>query len=367
MPEEKVNILLVDDDPKKLLALESVLADLNQNLVRARSGEEALRCLLQNDFAVILLDVKMPGMDGLETAALIRQRERSARASIIFVTSAYREDVHALKGYSAGAVDYITTPIVPKILKAKVAVFVELYGKTLEVERQAEQLRGLHQEMESFSYSVSHDLRAPLRAISGFSQALAEDSADKLDQAGRHYLERILAGAQQMGQLIDALLALSRMTRGEMRRKPVDLSKLARTVCAQLREREPQRQVEVVIADGLAVSGDPGMLRAAVDNLLGNAWKFTSRREQARVEFGSTRAGEQTAYFVRDNGVGFDMAHAGRLFGAFQRLHRAEEFPGTGVGLATVQRIVHRHGGRVWAEGAPDKGATFYFTLGNGT
>ncbi len=221
-------------------------------------------------------------------------------------------------------------------------------------------------ELEAFSYSVAHDLRAPLRGIDGFAQALIEDYTDKLDAAGKHYLDRIRAAAQRMAALIDDLLELSRVTRSELRREDLDLSRLARATLANLTRHEPDRAVEVTIEDDMRVSGDPRLLAVVLDNLLGNALKFTSKTPGPRVEVGSRREGEERVYFVRDNGAGFDPAYRDKLFGVFQRLHTASDFPGTGIGLATVLRIVARHGGRVWAEGQVGHGATFYFTLGDG-
>jgi signal transduction histidine kinase len=224
-------------------------------------------------------------------------------------------------------------------------------------------LQAVNKELEAFSHSVSHDLRAPLRAIDGFSQALLEDYAGKLDAEGQGYLQRVRAASQRMAQLIDDLLNLSRVTRAEMHRDDVDLTAMAREVAEELRKTEPGREADLIIAVGLRASGDERLLRVVLVNLLGNAWKFTNKRPRARIEFGMTGQEGKRAYLVRDDGVGFDMAYVGKLFGAFQRLHSADEFPGTGIGLATVQRIIHRHGGRVWAEGAVEQGATFYFTL----
>ena len=218
-------------------------------------------------------------------------------------------------------------------------------------------------ELEAFSYSVAHDLRAPLRGIDGFSQALLEDYGDKLDDEGKQHLRFVRESAQQMAHLIDDLLTLSRVTRSELRREPVDLTGLVRAALAHAAKVHPDRRVETVVADGLTAEGDARMLKAALDNLLGNAWKFTNRRAQARIEVGAAVEDGERAFFVRDNGVGFDMAHAAKLFGVFQRLHSSAEFEGTGIGLATVQRIIQRHGGRIWAESQPDHGATFYFTL----
>jgi len=233
------------------------------------------------------------------------------------------------------------------------------------LKRVSNQLELANKELDAFSYSVSHDLRAPLRSIDGFSQALLEDYADKVDAEGKSHLQRIRRAAQRMADLIEALLALSRVTRSEIRRATLDLSALARAIAAELQQREPERQAEWMIQHGLVVDGDPRLLRAMLENLLGNAWKFTSARAPARIEFGVWPGSDgRPTYYVRDNGAGFDMAYENKLFGAFQRLHTQAEYGGTGIGLATVHRIIHRHGGRVWAEGAPDQGATFYFTLG---
>jgi PAS domain S-box-containing protein len=226
-----------------------------------------------------------------------------------------------------------------------------------------EQLLAANKELESFSYSISHDLRAPLRSIDGFSLALLEDCGPNLDEQGRGYLQRIRANSQRMAQLIDDLLNLSRVTRCDIQRKPVDLSALASTIATELRDTSPDRQSEWVIAPSLVVEGDARLLRVVLENLLGNAWKFTSKHQRTAIEVGAMPHDRTTAFFVRDNGAGFDMAHAGKLFGAFQRIHADTDFEGTGVGLATVQRIIHRHGGRVWVESEVDRGATFYFTL----
>jgi PAS domain S-box-containing protein len=225
------------------------------------------------------------------------------------------------------------------------------------------QLEAANKELESFSYSVSHDLRAPLRSIDGFSQALLEDSQDKLDEQGQDYLRRVRNASQRMAELIDDMLKLSRVTRDEMKQGTVDLSALARTVAEELRGTEPDRRVEFIIQDTVTAKGDPKLLRLVIENLLGNSWKFTSRQEQARIEFGVSVNDGRSEYFVRDDGAGFDMAYADKLFVPFQRLHDSREFSGTGIGLSIVQRIIRRHGGEVWAKGAPEQGATFYFTL----
>ncbi len=239
----------------------------------------------------------------------------------------------------------------------------ELQRLNTRLEQRTVELESVNAELEAFAYSVSHDLRAPLRAMDGFSQAVLEDYGDKLDAQGQHFLTRVREGARRMGELIDGLLRLSRVTRKEMSGERVDLSEMAKQVALELRTSQPGRQAEVRIQDGLVVRGDPTLLRAALENLLGNAWKFTGKKPSARVEFGSVKQGSEPVYFVRDNGAGFETAYADKIFVPFQRLHPATEFPGSGIGLATVQRIIHRHGGRIWAQGAPGEGATFYFTL----
>ncbi len=218
-------------------------------------------------------------------------------------------------------------------------------------------------DLEAFAYSVSHDLRAPLRSIDGFSQALMKDYSDKLDEQGKDYLQRVRSATQRMGVFIDDMLSLSRVTRSEMRRETVDLSTMAQSIASELQKTQPERQVDFVIAPGLTTSGDSQLLHQLMENLLGNGWKFTGQHPKARIEFGVTRVNGKETFFVRDDGVGFDMTYADKLFGFFQRLHSQEEFPGIGVSLATVQRIVRRHGGQVWTEGKVDEGATFYFTL----
>jgi PAS domain S-box-containing protein len=225
------------------------------------------------------------------------------------------------------------------------------------------ELKVINQELEAFSYSVSHDLRSPLRAIDGFSRILIGEHAGQLDEKGRDRLERVRQAAQHMGALIDDLLKLSRVTRADLQFQDLDLSALAAEAADALQKQEPARNVQVSVASGLKATGDPKLLRIALDNLLGNAWKFTGLQEEARIEFGMGMQNGESVYYVRDNGAGFDMAYADKLFGAFQRLHDTGEFPGTGIGLATVQRIIHKHGGRIWAEGTVGQGATFYFTL----
>ncbi|MBI2353408.1 MAG: PAS domain-containing sensor histidine kinase [Deltaproteobacteria bacterium] len=243
------------------------------------------------------------------------------------------------------------------------AINLELREAFESLRRAKEAADAANRELEAFSYSVSHDLRAPLRAIDGFSLALLNDYRNLLDERGEDYLRRVRGATQRMAQLIDDLLKLSRLTRGELTIGEVNLSALAQGVTAELRKTQPERRVSFRIATGLSAICDPHLLKVVLENLLGNAWKFTGRKEGATIEFGVTEAGGVNAYFVRDNGAGFDMTYADKLFVTFQRLHLEKEYPGTGIGLSLVQRIIRRHGGTVWAEGKVGQGATFYFTL----
>jgi light-regulated signal transduction histidine kinase (bacteriophytochrome) len=273
---------------------------------------------------------------------------------LTLVSRARKMRAEAASRKLSGAIEEIT-----KLEKAEKALAQE----RRDLGRANAELTTANKELESFSYSVSHDLRAPLRSIDGFSQALLEDYADKLEPTGQDQLRRVRAAAQRMSLLIDDMLELSRLTRIPMRREALDLSAIAESIAEELREAEPARQVKFLIEANLTAAGDLRLLRAAMENLFRNSWKFTSAHPSARIEFGKASVNGKNRFFVRDDGAGFDSRYATRLFGAFQRLHTEAEFPGTGVGLATVQRIIHRHGGEIWAEGEIEKGATFYFTL----
>jgi PAS domain S-box-containing protein len=522
----QASILLVDDLPANLMALEALLAPSGHRLVQAASGQEALRCALQEDFAVILMDVRLGDMSGIEVTAMLRDRERTRHTPVLLMTASHSDDRELLDGYAHGAVDYLRKPLVTEVLRAKVAVFVDLYrareavrrheealrtrerqaltaelkeqeqqfralansipqlawitradgwiywynqrwydytgttpeqvegwgwkalqdpadldrvvarfvaairegrpwedrfrlrGKdgtfrwflsrampmrdsegrivkwfgtntdideeqcTLEQLRQAQQevrnlnadlerrvaertvqLQEANSELESFSYSVSHDLRAPLRHITGFAQLLVRRAGPALDEACRGYADTIVTAAQQGSTLIDDLLSFSRMSRAPVNKRPVDLRALMDEVRRELEADATGREVQWRIGELPTVEADPGLLRQVVRNLLGNALKYTRPQPQALIEVGARLTPEAVEVWVRDNGVGFDMQYADKLFGVFQRLHTPDEFEGTGIGLANVRRIIARHGGRSWAEGAPGQGATFHFSL----
>ncbi len=372
--DTRVNILIVDDDATKRFALRATLSPLDENIVEASSGADALRQLLRHEFGVILLDVRMPIMDGFETAQLIRQRPRSELTPIIFVTALDQAETDMGRGYDLGAVDFVFAPVVPAILRAKVSVFVELYRAQQELRRYRTQLEELveerttaltavNRELEAFSYSVSHDLRAPLQSFDGLSQSLLGDYGSQLDPRARDYLLRMRVAAERMASVFDGLQSLFRLTSGEIRREEIDLSALAREVAEEVRTSSPRDGVEVAIEPEMTVTGDRRMIRILLTNLIANSWKFTGPKAGARIVVGAETVEGEQRFFVRDDGAGFDMISSHRLFGAFQRLHSQSEFPGAGTGLATARRIVNRHGGRIWAEGALGEGATFYFVI----
>ncbi len=525
----QASILLVDDLPANLLSLEALLAPFGHRLVRAGSGQEALRFALQEDFAVILMDVRLGDMSGIEVTGLLRERERTRHTPVLLLTAASSDERELLEGYAHGAVDYLRKPLVAEVLRAKVSVFVDLHqareavrrreealrvrerealetlhreqlhyllmqapaaiaitrgrelifefvnplyeqiagrpvplgsslsevlpalaaqpglmevfsqvmdtgepfrgsefslrwdrrspGKLEEsffnliyqplrdlegrvsgiltfavevteqvlarrklevlaaelsqlnvelehrVQERTEQLQEANRELESFSYSVSHDLRAPLRHITGFAQLLERRAGTTLDESSQGYLRTIISAAQQGGMLVDDLLSFSRMGRAELRRRPVDLRALVDEVRRELEADVGGRTVEWRVGELPLVQADPALLRQVVRNLLGNALKYTRPRPHALIEVGARQTEREIEVWVRDNGVGFEMQYVDKLFGVFQRLHTAEQFEGTGIGLANVRRIISRHGGRTWAEGEVGQGATFHFSL----
>ena len=382
-------ILAVDDSVTYLHELTDALKGEGYDVMLARSGEEALELLAVQAVDCILLDLIMPGLGGHATCQRIKAAPIVREVPLIMLTALENREA-MIQGLGAGADDYISKSSEFDVLKARVRAQIrrkqfedehrrireELLRRELEAaEARAatelaqtravlvEELERKNEELEAFSYSVSHDLRAPLRSIDGFSKALLDHWSDALDPKGKDYLWRVRAAAQRMGELIDDLLELSRVGRAELRRGQTNLSEIARTVAAELRKRDPSRQVEIEIQDGLIADADRRLIHIVFENLLGNGWKFTVNADQAKVEVGTSRSDDGTAYFVRDNGAGFDMTYAEKLFRPFQRLHSSTDYPGTGIGLATVHRIVDRHGGRVWADGAVGRGAAFYFTL----
>jgi len=370
----KVNLLVVDDDATKRFAMRTILAPLDEHTIEASSGADALRQLLRDEFAVVLLDVRMPIMDGFETAQLIRQRPRSELTPIIFVTALDQAETDMARGYTLGAVDFVFAPVVPAIMRAKVSVFVELYRAQQELKRYRSQLETLVQErtvaltainreLEAFSHSISHDLRAPLVSFDKLSRQLLDKHAGDLDDDARQSVQRMRDASRRMTQVFDGLETLFKLTSGEIRRTDVDITAMATDAAGRLRADEPARKVHFDIAPEMTVDGDPRMVRILVDTLIDNAWKFTGPKPSAHITIGQEIVDGERRTYVKDDGVGYDMIESHRLFGAFQRLHTQSEFPGIGIGLAIARRIVNRHGGRIWAEGAAGEGAAFYFVL----
>ncbi len=376
-------ILVVDDAPDNLSLMNQLLKN-DYHVKVAHSGKDALRILLGEQRPdLILLDIVMPDQDGYELCRKIKENPAIAGIPLIFLT-VRSDEVDEERGLRLGAVDYITKPFSPPIVLARVATHLALKeaaddlrmkNEFLEAEvarRKAvetelllvnQKLAIANRELATFDYSVSHDLKAPMRRISGFSKILCEDYARDISQEGQEYLQMIGREAEKMEKMIEGLLNLARFSRAEIRQEHVDLSELAEKIIAELRQAEPQRQVESQVQPGIIVRGDWLLLEIMLKNLLGNAWKFTAGKEAARIEVKATQEAGCVICEISDNGAGFAMNYADKLFMPFQRLHSETAFPGTGIGLATVARIVQRHGGKIWAESAVGQGATFFVSL----
>jgi signal transduction histidine kinase len=398
----KVKILLVDDRPANLLTLESILEDLGQEIVKATSGKEALRFLLKDDYAVILLDVKMPEMDGFETATLIRERDRSRHTPILFLT-AHKEEEHLFRGYYAGAVDFLYKPINPEVLRSKVSVFVDLCLKTellrrqaevlqarnTELERLAEQrraaeeeIRELNAELEQrvrertvelsrsndelrlFAYAASHDLKEPMRTIASYAQLLDQRYRNRLDQDGQEFLHYVLDAVRRMDTLLSDLLTYSQHLGSRPQvTQSVNVEAVLAGVLMNLQASIKETNATVT-HDPLPtdVTSEFAQLSQVLQNLVSNAIKYRKPSESPQVHVSAEDCDGDWVFAVRDNGLGIDSEYKEQIFGIFKRLH-GREYPGTGMGLAICKKIIERHGGRIWVESQPDIGSTFYFTL----
>ena len=354
--------ILVIDDNVDLREYMLALLSPTYEVSTASDGRQGLAIARTSSPDLILSDVMMPELSGIELVAALRADPRCASIPVILLSARAGQEA-AIEGLDAGADDYLVKPFSAPELLARVNTHVQLALKRREW---ANRLENANRELDAFTHSVAHDLRAPLRGINGMAEILYEGKRQQLDADGQRYLRFIRESGARMAQLIEDLLKLSRVTRADMERHPLDLSSIVSEVARSLRNADPARQVEFVIPQGIRADGDPRLLRVALENLLGNAWKFTGKKTAARIEFGHEDRDGDRAYFVRDNGAGFDMAYAGKLFQVFQRVHAMSEFEGSGVGLATVQRIVSRHGGRIWADSSVNEGATFFFTLAPG-
>jgi signal transduction histidine kinase len=377
-------LLIIDDDATQMRALCSTLELEGYAAAGFTSARQALDALRQQPSDLVLTDLTMPEMDGIEFLKSAREIDPQVIGIVMTGHGSIDTAVAAMK---AGALDYILKPftlrmILPVLERAltvrnlrtenvqlrQAEETIRRLNVNLErcVEERTRQLTDANTELEAFTHSVSHDLRAPLRSINSFARMLVEEYAPQIDDKGRGYIERMLGSAERMEGLIEDLLHLSHVTGAELNRTDVDLTQMATAIIDDLRAREPERKVDAAIAAGLRCKADPRLLRIALENLLSNAWKFTRNVEHARIEIGRSED-KPPMYFIRDNGAGFKMDYAPQLFAPFRRLHTAAEFPGTGVGLSIVQRIIRRHGGRISAEGSVGHGATFYFTVPKAT
>jgi signal transduction histidine kinase len=369
MLDRKPKILIVDDKPENLLVLEVVLQDMDIELVKADSGNEALKATLRHDFALALLDVQMPGMDGYELAGILRNYERTARLPFIFISAVYTDNLNVFKGYEKGAFSFITKPFQPEILINKVKFFIEKHQQevalqqlNIDLNHKNDELKYINQELEGFTYSVSHDLRTPLRAINGFAQMLHEDYDAILDEGGKRLLGVIRENAVKMGVLIDDLLEFSKLGRKELVKSTINMKELWESALAEI-NKNTKHNAMVTIGGQHDVGGDRSLIFQVLINLLSNAIKYSSKKATPVVEISSEERRGEIVYQIKDNGAGFNKQYAHKLFGVFQRLHSNEEFDGEGVGLALVKRILHKHGGEIWADGEVNKGATFSFSL----
>lgn len=366
----KPKILLVDDRIENLIALETVLQDMDVELIKVTSGNEALKQTLNHQFALALIDIQMPEMDGYELAGILREEEKTSSLPFIFISGVFTDNLNIFKGYDKGAFSFITKPFQPEILRNKVKLFIDNYQhetllKSLnkDLEEKNSELHDLNKELEAFTYSVSHDLRAPLRVINGYSNILIEDYFENADPEAQKLLKNINANSLKMSRMIDAFLSLSKTARKELVKTRVDMDALVQSVLDELKGSMDVSNVKWKIHKLSGCYGDQQLLRQVLVNLISNAVKYSSKKQEPEVEIDSEETAKDIRYWVKDNGSGFDMKYASKLFGVFQRLHSPAEFEGTGVGLAIIQRVIARHGGSVWAEGEEGVGATFGFAI----
>lgn len=372
-----ISILIVDDEPKNLSVLETVLDDPGYRLVRAESADQALLALVVEEFALIILDIRMPGMTGFELAQMIKDRKKTARVPIIFLTAYYNEDQHVLEGYGAGAVDYLHKPLNPAVLRSKVAVFAELHRKNLEIalangallsevaerRRAEDKLRETVQELEVFSYSIAHDLRGPLRSMQGYADILNNDYASHLDEEARGYLLRIAIAARRMDALILDILSYSKVAHGELTLRPIDVGQLIHDITDTYPALQAGRADITVESPLPMVMANEAALTQVLSNLLGNAVKFVAPGVRPRVDVWSQKQNGFVRLWFEDNGIGIPKEAQGRLFNMFTRLQRSDAYEGTGVGLAIVRKAAERMSGSVGVESEEGKGSRFWVQL----
>lgn len=352
---DEVNVLLVDDKPENLLALEAIFKESEYKLIKALSGEEALRHMLNRDCAVILMDVRMPGMDGFETAEVIRNRDRSRHTPIIFITAVSKDYSDVQRGYSLGAVDYVFKPIVAEVLRAKVGFFVELFKTNKELERS-------NRDLQEFAYVASHDLQEPLRMISSFVQLLEQNYKGKLDETADNWINFAVEGANRMQEMINNLLDYSRVTKKGKIFETTESEGLLKQALTNLLVPVQESGAQVTWDALPTVRADREQILRLFQNLIGNAIKFRGN-ESPRIHVSAEQNGPLWVFSVQDNGIGIDPQYAEQIFVIFRRLHSRTKYPGSGMGLAICRRIVERHGGKLWVDSRPGKGSTFFFSI----
>lgn len=377
----KINVLVVEDNMGDFVLIEAYLSEKFE-LIHAKTAQEAETRILsfeKDELDIILLDLSLSDMRGKE---LIQKIVSASKLTPVIILTGFSDLKFSIKSLNMGVSDYLIKDELTSVLLQKSILYakerhasfkklkesemkLEELNQQLEnkVEERTRQLKIVNNELESFSYSVSHDLRAPLRSIDGFSQAVLEEYSDKLDETGIGYLNRVRTASQKLSYLIDEFLKLARVTRSEMQTSQVNLSSITESIVNTMKNYDSSRNVDLLIEADLTDVADPSQIKIVLQNLLDNSWKYTSKTEKATITFGSCEKDGKRVYYVKDNGSGFNMNYANKLFLPFQRLHHENDYPGTGIGLATVKRIIDRHNGEVWAEAEPDKGATFYFTL----
>jgi light-regulated signal transduction histidine kinase (bacteriophytochrome) len=377
-----LHVLFIEDSPQDVALMLGELSLGQYDVIseQVETPEALKKSLAEKTWHIILSDYRMPHFNGIQALQILK--ESGQDIPFVLISGQIGEET-AVACLKAGAHNYLLKNHLSRLeqIVTKELQEAEERLKRREAEKQLREseeryrlltenlkeqtarLEDVNQELEAFSYSISHDLRAPLRRLDGFSQALLEEASDKLNDNEKGYLERIRSNSQLMAQLIDDLLNLSKLTRANIQYREVNLSQIAREILSIQQEQEHERHLDTHIEEGLIVQGDKNLLQIALQNLLLNAWKFTCNKDIANIEVGKLSLEGKEVYFVKDNGAGFNMEYVDKIFGAFQRIHRTDEFPGTGIGLAIVQRIIHRHGGKIWAEGQVNKGASIYFTL----
>ena len=361
--ETRPNILIVDDRRENLLATEKVLRNLNAGIFKAMSGNEALSLMLHNRFAVVLLDVQMPEMDGFETAMLMQEHESMRGVPIVFVTAISKEEKYATQAAEIGAVDYIFKPFNPDILRSKVKVYLDLFVQREQILKLNEHLSRSNEELERFAYICSHDMQEPVRMMNAYASFLADDQAEHLDETGKKHIGIIKRNAEHMRKMIADILAFSRVGREAPKLEKLDCSQIVQEVLAEFEAIIAQRKAVVVCNPLPTLEGCQTLVRVLFQNLIGNALKFQDGAQPPEIRIDAEMADSEWLFTIKDNGIGIDPAFNDKVFTIFQRIHRKEEYPGTGIGLSTCKKFVEFCGGKIWFESALGKGSVFSFTI----